>query len=318
MAGSDRLSFAYRYPFSSEAKAIVEEAKLGFEYRYLDMAKAHIESALNEGLKYSDIRVSSLKMDYLMAYLYSRMLVSAVGRSDIIINYSYAEARRSAQALALSDPAEIIHVAEELGVSLTDAPTEESGYLTIGFADFLKYSTRMKGMELSNQRLNHGAVLLFKNNAAKLLREAIKQQIKAGMPIPKKELPAEVIDYAKKTRLKVKESVKKASASSASHTWIDRLLETPIADVRHRTVNLILAPYLVNVKNMEVEEATKRIVDYIELCKQVEPTTRVNEPYIRYQCTYAKRKGSRPLSLSKAKELLGGALNVEMLEEAKK
>ena len=93
--------------------------------------------------------------------------------------------------------------------------------------------------------------------------------------------------------------------------WIERLLQTPIPDVRHRTVNLILAPYLVNVRNMSPEEAFKVINDYIERCKKVNPDTKIGEQYIRYQCNYAKKRGMRPLALQKAKELLGGLVELE-------
>ena len=56
---------------------------------------------------------------------------------------------------------------------------------------------------------------------------------------------------------------------------------------------------------MDVEQAVEIIKKYIDECKQLNPNTDVSETYIRYQCNYAKNKGMRPLSLSKARELLG-------------
>ena len=84
---------------------------------------------------------------------------------------------------------------------------------------------------------------------------------------------------------------------------------TPIADVRHRTVNLILAPYLMNVKQKNEDEAVALIMEYISRCKEIEPNTNVNSTYVRYQCRYAKSKGLKPLSLTNARELLGDVLN---------
>lgn len=317
MAGAGSLGFAYKYPFSSEARQIVESEGASFERRYLQMAKDHIEAAVNKGIVSSEMAISSLKRDYIMSYLYSRMLLSALGRRDLIANYARAEATRSSLFLATSDAAEVIHIGEELGLHLTAGMGETTRQFTISFSEFLAHSTQARNLALVNQRLNHGIVLLNDFNMAKLLCEAIKQQIMSGLPIPKAELPHEVVEYSKNLRLNVREQAKKKPVSAASHGWIDRLLETPIADVRHRSVNLILAPYLVNVKGMEVEEATKRIMDYIDLCKQVDPNTGVNEAYVRYQCAYAKRKGSKPLSLTRAKELLGAALNTEILEGVK-
>ena len=49
----------------------------------------------------------------------------------------------------------------------------------------------------------------------------------------------------------------------------------------------------------------KAVNDYIKKCKEINPDTNVNESYIRYQVRYSKAKGMKPLSLQKAKELLG-------------
>ena len=59
---------------------------------------------------------------------------------------------------------------------------------------------------------------------------------------------------------------------------------------------------------MEVEQAVKIINEYIEKCKEIDPSTKINESYIRYQCSYAKRRGLKPLSLDRAKELLGNTI----------
>jgi len=47
--------------------------------------------------------------------------------------------------------------------------------------------------------------------------------------------------------------------------------------------------------------------------KELNPNTRVGESYIAYQVRYAKRKGLKPLSLNRAKELLGGIINFDEL-----
>jgi hypothetical protein len=37
--------------------------------------------------------------------------------------------------------------------------------------------------------------------------------------------------------------------------WIEKLLQTPTADYRKNAVNLILAPYLINVKKLSYDDA---------------------------------------------------------------
>jgi len=60
-----------------------------------------------------------------------------------------------------------------------------------------------------------------------------------------------------------------------------------------------------------VEQATKIINDYIEKCKELDPNTKITERYIEYQCNYAKKRGLKPLSIERAKELLGSAIEIE-------
>ena len=35
--------------------------------------------------------------------------------------------------------------------------------------------------------------------------------------------------------------------------WIEKLLKTPISDFRKNSVNLILAPYLINIKELPIK-----------------------------------------------------------------
>jgi hypothetical protein len=46
---------------------------------------------------------------------------------------------------------------------------------------------------------------------------------------------------------------KTESYRSNTVTWIEKLLETPIDDYRKNAINLILAPYLINVRKVSYE-----------------------------------------------------------------
>ncbi len=304
------LDFAYKYPFSKEAKEIVGsyEAK-SVDPRYLELAARQIENATTAGIDYKEIGLKSVKVDYLMAYLYSRMLLSAIKRVDVIKEYAASEARRSGQALAVAGIDEIIKVAGYLGIRLNRSmDRDESRAMLIGFADYIAYAPRNPEFELVNQNLSGGVVLADKSRIAAVLEKAMAGQIAKGLPIKSSELPKQIIEYSRRVKLKKVEIKGIAAQGSRTEAWIEKLLSTPISDVRHRTVNLILAPYLVNTRKLDVEAAVKVIVDYIERCKLVDPDTKVNQRYIEYQCNYAKNKGMRPLSFEKAKELLGNAV----------
>ncbi len=311
-----KLDFAYRYPFSSEAKEIVQEQPNEISFKYLDMAGRHIGNAIAKDVDFAEISIVSVKLDYLMTYLYSRMILSALKRPDLIRLYAMAEAGRSSRAL-MSDNADIIKVASHVGVRLTGTFGGKKGAdgpenFAMGFVDYVKYSPRTPGFDLVNQKLSRGIVVMDRNDTIKVMGQAIAAWISKGLPIKSSDLPKQVVEYSKGLRFRMASNPQGRTMGKRTEEWIERLLETPIADVRHRTVNLILAPYLVNTKRLEVEQASDIIGKYIDKCRAIDPGTRINDNYIRYQCAYAKRRGLRPLSLERAKELLGSQLDLEL------
>ncbi len=311
-----KLDFAYKYPFSNEAKEIVQGQVNEIDIKYLDMGGRHIENAMSGDMDYKSISIASIKLDYIMTYLYSRMLLSALKRTDLIKLYSIAEAKRSYKALS-SNGDDMIDVALQLGIRLTNTfskSKDRNGIdeLALGFMDYVKYAPRLPNFELVNQKLSGGVVVLNRNSIAKVLEQAIMNEIAKSLPIKSTDLPKQVIEYAKGLRFRTIVKQDTGGQGKKTSDWIEKLLQTPIADVRHRTVNLILAPYLVNAKGFEVEQASKIIIDYIERCKQIDPSTKINDNYIKYQCAYAKKRGLRPLSLERAKELLGSQVDLEL------
>lgn len=313
MDESAKLDFAYRYPFSRAAKEVVAAQANQVSRKYLDRAKGHIDEAVNKGLSYSEVRLSYSKLDYVMTYLYSRMMLSAMKDRNLIRAYARAEGARAADAADSLGIDEVMRVSGELDLGVgrrfgsEKGPNEE---YAIRFEKYVRNAPNRKGYELVNQRLGGGAVILDRMKVKGLLASAAAREIMKGLPIRVNELPGEVVEYCKGVRIKVKGSEIVEKRNAASEAWIEELLKTPIPDVRHRAVNLILAPYLVNSKGLDVEQATKVIVEYIERCKEIEPSTRITERYIEYQCNYAKKRGMRPLSRERAKELLQGSFDL--------
>ncbi|MGC8651873.1 MAG: DNA primase noncatalytic subunit PriX [Candidatus Micrarchaeia archaeon] len=308
-----KLDFAYKYPFSSAAKEIIQVAGISkVSYAFLNSARSHLELALLGKLDYKHTSIGSIKLDYLVNYAYCRMLASAYQSASIASKYAEAEAARSAEVLGSGTLEELVAVSSELGIKMAKRfMPESSSEIAMYFDDFLKYSPGVKGLELVNQRLSAGAVILDWNTAIRLVQAAAKSRIMEGLPIKLSELPQEIVSFAKSAKLAMPNTASSASGGAAGQrAWIEKLLNTPIPDVRHRTVNLILAPYLVNVKGMSPEDASKVINSYIARCKELNPDTKITERYVEYQCNYSKKRGMKPLSQVKAKELLGGIADI--------
>ncbi|MGC8687264.1 MAG: DNA primase noncatalytic subunit PriX [Candidatus Micrarchaeia archaeon] len=308
-----KLDFAYKYPFSKEAKDIIESLNISkISDSYLKAAKNHIEAALAGGISYTKTNISSVKIDYIVVYAYSRMLSSAYGNIALVKAYAKAEAKRSIDALSLAESEEIDKLGKELYLNIVKRfMPEQRDEFVIKVYDFLKFSPGTKDLELVNQKLSGGAIVLDRITTIKLMNAAIVNEILKGLPIKISDLPSELTTFAKSNRITSQvERAPKFLSRGNSIPWIEKLLSIPIADVRHRTVNLILAPYLTNIKGMSAEDAAKIINSYIEKCKEINPDTKITERYVEYQCNYAKKKGTKPLSEQHARELLGNLVDI--------
>jgi len=51
--------------------------------------------------------------------------------------------------------------------------------------------------------------------------------------------------------------------------WIEKLLNTPISDFRKNAINLILAPYLVNIKILSYKESYNILIEWLKRCDSI-------------------------------------------------
>jgi hypothetical protein len=312
MYTEEELDFAYRYPFSEEGRNIIKGMNLSsIDRRHLLIGKNRLEHALSGELKFTE--TSYMRLDYILGYVYARMLLSAMKRQYLITIFADSEARRATEALRGGPQANLMKVSRELGLGMALA---KDGTMEMSVSEFLRYASAREDSpyKLASQRLSKGVVNMDSATAAGVVGFAIAKHVVKGLPIPQKELPKAVIEESKEVRIApsaLQPALGMPTGSRVTY-WIERLMQTPIPDCRHRTVNLILAPYLVNVKGISPEKASSMIMDYINKCKTIEPHTNITDRYIQYQCNYAKNKGIRPMSLRRAKTELS-AIDFKLL-----
>ena len=317
------LDEAYRVPYSEAAKGIIASLSLNrVEQVYLDRARDHLveisklfqNGHMRRRMQFTTTNMDSIKLDYLKTYAYCRMLLSALRDFELIEYFSEAESYRSAAAVQ-SMPADILlRIMESMNLNVVPGQARGADAFVMSLPAFLAAVGEKEGLSLANYPINGGMVYLSKAHLIPFIRDVSAARIKAGLPIDHQSIPKEVIAYAKGVSISKRY---KYSTSFKGETWIDRLLQNPIADVRHRTVNIILAPYLVNTKGMGVDDAAKIINDYIERCKKVDPATNITPSYVKYQCNYAKRRGLKPMSFENAKELLGHVIDINLIRPVK-
>jgi Primase X len=88
-----------------------------------------------------------------------------------------------------------------------------------------------------------------------------------------------------------------ASYQGNTIPWIEKLLETPIDDYRKNAVNLILAPYLINIKKLSYDVALNIINSWLSRCGELRKLDQDFNYMVRYALKYSAKNGHRPLKL---------------------
>jgi Primase X len=73
--------------------------------------------------------------------------------------------------------------------------------------------------------------------------------------------------------------------------WIEKLLESPIDDYRKNAVNLILAPYLINVKKLSYDDALNTINNWLSKCGESRQLDQNFDYTVRYALKYSAKNG---------------------------
>ncbi|MEM0288274.1 MAG: DNA primase noncatalytic subunit PriX [Nitrososphaerota archaeon] len=87
-----------------------------------------------------------------------------------------------------------------------------------------------------------------------------------------------------------------------SKGWIEELLQHPVADGRHRLLWHVIAPYLINVKRLSLQDAFEIAQRYFDECSKIKPLdASFGREIIRY-LKYAEKDGYPPWRLETIKE----------------
>jgi len=85
--------------------------------------------------------------------------------------------------------------------------------------------------------------------------------------------------------------------------WIEGLLKSSgISDCRQLTIDLVLAPYLVNIKKYDYDTAYNIIVQWLDRCGQKKPLGFTARRKVNYALNRSRREGMRPMKLNTMKE----------------
>jgi hypothetical protein len=169
-------------------------------------------------------------------------------------------------------------------------------------------------LALVNNTLHLGYIYLAKDRLVDIVQDQFSVFIfqrfkKMERPVRLPQAMQEIVD-----KITPRLPKPKAFQDSGQYRYIEKILESPIMDGRHRILWLILPPYLINVRKVSDEEAFETIMKYMQKCGWHETNA---ERLVRYNINRAKRIGLRPPRLERLAETNPGLYKTIMEAIAK-
>lgn len=190
---------AAKYPFLSESSKLAEDNGADIESlvssdSYSQARTRGLERVL-DALENNEVSYKPLMNDFdrlmeMMSYPYARMIVSCVNDRFLNKRYALAESVRMNKLLGSDEKRTVAFVANELGVN---AVIDDDG-LRMHFADYLRFSTRIKSKEwkLINTEVRDGYVILAHEKFDRVLQNALQDKIESELPLI---LPEDMIEH---------------------------------------------------------------------------------------------------------------------------
>lgn len=191
---------AARFPFLSEASAMATENGADIESLLtsvsFEQARARGIERLEDTIRNSEVSYTPLMSEFdrlmeVMSYPYARMIVSCINDRFLTKRYALAEAVRMNRLLGEEEQKKVLYIARSLNVK-SDTHDEK---LRMHFADYLKFSTRIKSPEwkLVNTEMYGGFVYLTHEKFDRLLQNALQDRIESELPLNVPEEYAKLI-----------------------------------------------------------------------------------------------------------------------------
>ena len=221
--------------------------------------------------------------------------------SFLTSRFAEREAERAKEFFVREGPREKASVvAECFGVNVSE--TDEGGRhgYSIPFESYLaaatKYElTKMQRWKLARQPLSNGTIAMSDNLLNDLFGDCARGAISEGVRNLRRGVFPKQLQDVKAAAMRYV-PVQKPRAGKG-YLYVEDLLAHPVSDGRHRLVWLVLAPYLVNVKKLENDQAIEKIRAFVSVAGETKDMKR----FVEYNVRRARRNGLLPPTLSTLK-----------------
>jgi hypothetical protein len=296
--GASLSDLELRYPFAPKSRrffeAIPVEDSLASR-EVVGQAESRLMSALGR-TKYEPYIAELIEFSSFFA-----AALIASQEPFLASKFSRKEAERAKAFFSRESGKEKVSIISECFGAVMEATGEgDRPSYSVPFEVYLtlvsKYElTKSPKWKLVRQALKNGVVLLSDNMLNDLFTDCAEGAISDGVRnLRRSAFPKQLLE----AKTKVMQFVPvQRPRTGKGYLYVEDLLKHPVSDGRHRLVWLVLAPYLVNVKNVEDDEAIVRIRAFVSVAGE----TRDMKRFIEYNVRRARRNGLLPPTLSTLK-----------------
>ncbi len=280
-----------RYPFTPRSREFFEKVPLADVLGSGDL-KEQAEKRLLNSIGRGRYEPTLTDVD-LSSFFAAALVASQDG--VLTSKYSSAESERAKAFFKDEKPRDKVKVmAECFGAEFQEIDVDDRRALySIPFEGYLSLLSRFElgkvpEWRLARQELDRGMVHLsdnmlndfFGDCAKAAISEGVKRFRKATLPRELVETRDRVIQYVPSPRPR----------TNKGYLYVEDLLAHPVSDGRHRLTWLVLAPYLVNVKKLDDDQAIERIRAFVAAAGETSAMRR----FIEYNVKRARRNGLLP------------------------
>ena len=287
-----------RYPFAPRSRAFFEAIPVeeGLASReVVGQAESRLFNALGRGRYLPHMS----ELTEFSSFFAAALVASQDG--FLTVKFAKREAERSKEFFVREEAKGKPGIVKEcFGLDVKGSAQDGRQAYTMAFEGYLavaaKYElTKAPRWKLASLSLERGIVAMDDNLLNDLFGDCAQGAIAEGVRnLRRGVFPRQLLD----TKERVLRYVPvQAPRAGKGYLYVEDLLKHPVSDGRHRLVWLVLAPYLVNVKKLENEEAIEKIRAFVAVAGETQDLKR----FVEYNVRRARRNGLLPPTFAKVK-----------------
>ncbi|MBI2079956.1 hypothetical protein HYT84_04260 [Candidatus Micrarchaeota archaeon] len=166
----EEIDFAVKYPFTSQAKKLLEEVQLtdSIILKGIERIKASLESRRRQSIAIH----KDEKLEEIASFAAARMALGYLRNRYITNKFAVAESKTVSSNLASETEDEFQLLSKELNIQSTN-----QGWLPIPL--YLKNSPRSIDYKLINRNIKNGLVAVNRRELSRLMEEAVRKHIES-------------------------------------------------------------------------------------------------------------------------------------------